>query len=177
MKKILAFVAIAAASAALFAADTLPLKINKGFQLVTKVKGVDPVFHLYKDTTVVDNHTFTDGDDGVAIDLLKNGSFTGVDVGFEAGANFAADAHYKVTAEDTGFYLVGNTSKKAGTVTTTVKVATATGADGATSTVTAGYYGTVTKLANSAITVSWTGDSTLPAASYEDDVTVTIATN
>ena len=172
MKKILAFVAIAAASAALFAADPT----TKGFKLKTKVAEKAPVFHLYQGETPVDGKTFTDGDDGVVINLLKDGSFTGVDVGFEAGANFAKSTSYTVTAEDTDFYVVGDTAKTP-KLATTVNVGGANGATGNKSQDFLAYYKGVTKLDNSAIEVSWTGDSTLAAASYQDDVTVTIAVN
>lgn len=167
MKKILAFVAIAAASAALFAADST----TKGFKLKTTVDPVAATFELYDGAKIADNAEYH-----VVLTDESKAKFDGVFVRFAADANFGAKTTFKVTASDTGFYVSGGNSTDV-KVETTVKVGGAAGATGHDSQEFVGYVTKETKLKDSDIVVTWTANPQLAAASYQDDVTVTIAVN
>lgn len=167
MKKILAFVAIAAASAALFAADNLLAADNSQFKLTTKVEEVAHKFALYDDATKV-----SASHDTATVDISAAGSYDTLNVHVESG-NILKDKQYIVSVTDTDFK--GTTEGNTATVATTITVGTV--ADKNTVTVAGGKVLKSTKLDGSEISVSWTGDANLPADTYIDTITVTVATN
>lgn len=167
LKKILAFVAIAAASAALFAADNLLAADNSQFKLTTEVKEVAHVFALYNSDTKVDASNNTD-----TVDISKAGTYEKLNVHVESG-NILKDKQYTVSVTDTDFK--GATECNTSTVATTITVGAV--ADKNTVTVAGGKVTESTKLTGSEIVVSWTGNADLPADTYTDTITVTVATN
>lgn len=169
MKKILSVLAVlAVASGVVFAVDN---SFEGRFRLETSIEEQPHVFFLsvkpdgdaLADNTVVKND----------VDLTKAGSYNGVSLWIAAGGNHGKDVMYKVTVSNTGFEGA-NKTHPATVILTEPDKETPSVTAGPTANITVGA-GPTEKMHLKTVKVDWVGDPKLPADTYVDTITVTVA--